>query len=487
MTADIAQGQNLTQSGSPAPYASVYTGQPVQPGVGAPLPSQPPPAPMPTVPKERPNIFLFVGIGMLVLALIGFLVWFFFFRGRGQVELTYWGLWEDESVIGPLISEYQSQNPNVKITYQKQSKEDYRERLTNSLAQDKGPDLFRFHNTWVPMLKNELDSLPGSVMSAAEFSEAFYPIFASDLTSGTTLVGIPLEYDGLVLFINDEIISATGKTPPSTWDELRVVARELTTIDERGVITQAGVALGRTENVDHWPEILALMMLQNGVDLTNPTGNLAEDALTFFTVFSTVDGVWDRTLPASTVAFSGGKVAMMFGPSWRAFEIRAMNPTLKFRAVPAPQLPKDTPSDPSIAYASYWVEGVWTRSKKKLAAWDFLKFVASRGSLEKMYTNAAAVRGFGEPYPRVEMASLVSADPIVGAVISQAPYAESWYLQSRTFDGDTGINSQMNRYFEDAVNSVISGNSAKKALETASEGVNQVLSQYGLVTRTVSQ
>lgn len=488
MTADIPQGQNETVANPP--YASVYGVPPTQYGVPTSPPGSQnvPSSGTPVSSKQGSKTFLFIVLGVLALALIGFLVWFFVIRGSEQVELTYWGLWEDETIISPLISEYQSQNPKVKITYQKQSKEDYRERLTNSLAQGKGPDIFRFHNSWVPMLKSELDSIPSSVMSPAEFSESFYPIFTSDLTSGTSLVGIPLEYDGLVLFINDDIFSATGKTPPSTWDELRIMAKELTTKNEEGIITQAGVALGRTENVDHWPEILALMMLQNGVDLSNPVGRLAEDALTFFTVFSTVDGVWDRTLPASTVSFSGGKAAMMLGPSWRAFEIRAMSPNLKFRTVPAPQLPKNTPSDPSVAYASYWVEGVWSRSKNKLAAWNFLKFLSSRESLEKMYTNAARVRGFGEPYSRVDMANLVSSDPVVGAVISQAPYAVSWFLQSRTFDGDTGINSQMNKYFEDAVNAVNSGNTAQKTLEATSEGVSQILLQYGLIRQgAVSQ
>ena len=118
---------------------------------------------------------------------------------------------------------------------------------------------------------------------------------------------------------------------------------DLTIKDDQGVVTQSGVALGRTENVDHWPEILALMMLQNGVDLSSPIGKPAEDAL-FFTVFSTVDGVWDATLPPSTQAFAAGKLAMYIAPSWCAFEIQLQNPNLKFKTVPLPQLPKDNPN-----------------------------------------------------------------------------------------------------------------------------------------------
>lgn len=434
--------------------------------------------------SNLPKILLII-LGVVVLLAIFYFV-FRLILGRvgtgGAADLTWWGLWEDEQAVAPLIAEYEKAHPKVKIKYTMQSQQDYRERLTNSLAKGEGPDIFRFHNSWVPMFRKDLDALPASVINPSEYSQTFYPIAASDLTNGTSIVGIPLEYDGLVLYINQDIFDKSGKTPPATWDDLRQTAIALTQKDDQGTITQSGVALGRSENVDHWPEILGLMMLQNQVKLDNPTGKLAEDALTFFTVFSSVDGVWDATLPPSTQAFAGGKLAMYFGPSWRAFEIKQQNPNLRFKTVPVPQLPKANPNESNVSYASYWAEGVWARGKNKVAAWDFLKFLSTKESLEKLYQNEAAIRAFGEPYPRVDMSNLLASDPILGAVVSSASSAESWYLQSRTFDGPTGINSQINKYFEDAVNAVNSGTPAQKALETVASGVSQVLNQYG-VTR----
>jgi len=433
---------------------------------------------------------------LLVVSVLGFGVYRFVLPMLGigggggssstrEVTLTWWGLWENQSVVAPLISEYQQKNPNVKVNYVLQAKEDYRERLTNALARGQGPDIFRFHNTWVPMFRQELSPVPANVISPSEFAQAYYPAASVDLASGAGFVGIPLEFDALGLYINEEIFSTQGKEAPTTWDDLRQTAKELTIKDENGLIRQAGAALGRTENVDHWPEILGLMMLQNRVKMTNPTGELAEDALDFYSVFASVDGVWDETLPPSTVAFANGKLAMYLGPSWRAHEIAQINPALKFKVFPVPQLPKLSPSEGDIAYASYWVEGVWTRSANKEAAWDFLKFISSKESLQKLYQNAAQVRGFGEPYPRVDMQSLILSDPKVGAFVAQGPSAQSWYLQSRTFDGPTGINSQINSYFEDAVNAVNSGQKAAIVLATVAEGINQVLSNYGLTSPAV--
>lgn len=471
------------------PPSNIYqnTNPTVPPVVTPPVTGQPPVTNMPLPPqpkKQFPKILIILGaillllaVGLAVLKLTGVL------GGKSKSQnITWWGLWEDTSVVQPLITEYEASHPGLTITYVAQSKEDYRERLTNSLNKGNGPDIFTFHNTWVPMFKSYLDALPSSVMTAADYSKNFYPVMTSDLSYGNSIIGIPLGYDALTLYINQDIFDKAGKTPPTTWDELRSLAKELTIKDEKGMVIQSGVALGRTENVDHWQEILALLMIQNGVDLTNPTGKNAEDALTFYTLFSSIDGVWNTTLPTSTQAFAAGKLAMYIGPSWRTFNIQEQNPKLKFKTVPIPQLPKTNPTDIDITYATYWAQGVSTKSPNKSMAWDFLNFLSSSDSLQKLYKNESSVRTFGEPYPRTDMASLLKSHSIIGSIITQAPGARSWYLASRTFDGTTGINSQMSGYFADAINAVTEGDkTATEALETVSAGVTQVLKQYGIL------
>ena len=205
---------------------------------------------METEKKKFPIKKLLTVIGaLLVVVVLGFLVKTLFFKntniGSGG-EIVWWGLWEDDATIATLISSYQAKNPNVKIKYVKQSKEDYRERLTNALVKGTGPDIFRYHNTWVPMFRAELDKIPSSVYSVADFANTFYPVAVADLTNGTSLVGIPLEYDGLTLFINEDIFEQSGKSIPTTWNDVRQTSRELTIKDERGSITQSGIALGRT-------------------------------------------------------------------------------------------------------------------------------------------------------------------------------------------------------------------------------------------------
>ncbi|MDO8503724.1 MAG: extracellular solute-binding protein [bacterium] len=429
---------------------------------------------------------ILIAVGAVVLVLVLFLLIKTFFGSRTpktppQVSLTYWSLWEDPQIINSLISQFESQNPGIKITYVPQSKQDYRDRLQSNLAKGTGPDIFRFHATWVPMLKSNLAPIPGVFMSAATFRETFYPVVSKELEYNGQLVGIPLLYDGLALYINEDIFSGSGKTPPKTWDELRRTALELTVRDTSGRIEQAGVAMGRTDNVDHWQDILALMMLQNRANLGNPIGQFAEDALSYFTVFTKQDKVWDVTLPPSTTTFEAGKLAMYFGPSWRISEIKSINPSLKFKVVPMPQLPKNNPQEPDINWASFWAEGVFGKSQYQDQAWKFLQFLSEKTSLETLSQGIAGTAGVGFVYPRMDMASLLMNDPLLGAYVQEAPTAQSWYLASDTNDGASGINSKISAYFADSVNGVVDqGKTAKEVLATTALGVAQVLASYGV-------
>lgn len=448
-------------------------------------PHQPPGDGDKGLPKKKIGIIalaILVTLGIGVGAFLGVPKLFKKEEAKKDVELTWWGLWEEKSIVEPLIEEYQENHPGVTINYIKQSPQDYRLRLNSSLAKGagSGPDIFRFHNTWVPMFKNELAPVPLDIMDSSAFSQNFYPFVRTDLASGGQPVGIPLMTDGLALYINERIFEENNVSIPVTWQDLRNAAVALTERGENGKIVQAGVSLGTVNNVDNWQDILSLMFLQNNADLNNPSDKKAEDALLFYTLFEKTDKVWDETLPSSTVAFSGGKLAMYIGPSWRVFEIKKLNPNLGFKIVPVPQLPKSTPDEKDVSWATYWVEGVWQGSTAKREALEFLKFLSGKEQLEAMYNNAAQIRLFGEIPSRRDMATARLEDPYIGAYLRQAETAKTWYLSGNTNDGETGINSRLSKYFEDAVNSAREGDNMEGILETLTQGVKQVLGSYGI-------
>jgi multiple sugar transport system substrate-binding protein len=389
--------------------------------------------------------------------------------------VTYWGLWEDSQILKEVIADFESKNPTIKIDYRKQSHRDYRERLQQAILSGNGPDIFRYHVAWVPMLGNDLSAMPTSVMSLAQYKETFYPTAYNNLQVGGQIVGIPLMYDGLALFYNKEMLKTANIEVPRTWAELRTAANKLTVpanVSERNNLTRAGLAIGNAGNVDHFADILALLIIQNGGNPAEATSQYVKDALTFYTNFIKQDKVWSDRLANSTVAFARGDVAMIFAPSWRVHDIKAINPALDFAVTGVPQLDANNP----VTWASFWAEGVSAKSKNKDAAWAFLKYLSTPDVLRKFYNDASQYRAFGEIYPRVDMASELQSSELVGAFVSDAPLAKSWYMSS--FTHDNGINDQIIKYYEDAINTVLSSSDMTKALETAKTGINTVLSKY---------
>lgn len=438
---------------------------------------------LPNVPNQgnSKKLLILAGIagGILVVVLVLVFIVTTFFKGAAPVTITYWGLWEPESVYSTVIADYKRKNPRVTVKYVKQSPLNYRERVLSAIAKDGGPDIFRIHNTWLPMFKAGTAPVTKDVFTAQTFKSTFYPVASADLVSGGVPYAIPLEVDTLAMYVNQDVLTAGGVGIPITWDEFRTAAAKLTVRDSSGRIKTAGAAIGAAANVDHWQDVVSLMMLQAGVDMTGAVDSkAAADALAYYTSFVTVDKVWDETLDNSTLAFASGKVGMYFGPSWRYFDFKNINPNLNFKVVPVPQLT----GGKTVNLASYWAEAVSKKSPNQAVAFDFLKFISSEEELTKLYTAEVKVRAFGEPYSRTRMATLLTSDPAAAVFVSQAPSAESSYLTSATNDGDTGINSRIAKYYLDAVNAMQKGGDPATALQTVAKGVAQVLQSYGVVS-----
>ncbi len=392
---------------------------------------------------------------------------------KEKIILTYWGLWEPNSILDEVIQSYEQDNKNVDIQYIQQNKKDYRERLQSAIAQGTGPDIFRLHLSWIPMFKNDLNSDTNKVIDLSKY----YSPISRDISINGQAMAVPLEFDCLSLYYNPAMLQKASVSVPTTWDELRKTAKILTINDVNGRIQRGGIAMGTTSNVDHFSDIIGLLLLQNEANLAIPNNKLAEDALLYYTLFSTVDKVWNETLPTSVYAFATEKTAMVFAPSWQAFEINAINPDLIFETAAVPQVP-----DGQVAWSTYWVEGVSNKNKNSDESWKFLAYLSREDNLTKMYTAAAKIRAFGEPYPITSLGNTIENEPVVGTFIKQAPYAKNWYLSSATYDN--GINDRIIKYYQDATNRIVQGASPSEVTPTLTQGINQVLSQYGLVTVT---
>ena len=389
-----------------------------------------------------------------------------------ETVLNYWGLWESSSIISGLVAKFEEENPGIKVNYQMQNKENYRTRLEAKLEKggEDAPDIFRFHSSWLPMIKDRLETVPATTSRNLKMDEDFFSVYGNDLEMGNNYAGIPLMYDGLVLYYNKDLLDASNKNIPKTWWGLSNTASELTVRDEDGNINIAGAAMGATSNVDHWQDIIGLMMKQNGIDISNMNQENViklRGILDFYRFFGQKQkwDVWSEKLPNSTQLFASGKLVFYFGPSWRMHEINELNPKLNYGTAKVPQLATSEGVDPeeienglaegkltNISWASYWVEGVWNKSQKKEAAWVFLEFMASEENLANFFASASLVRDFGEIFPRKSMLSNISENSKLATFVENADYSMSGWPSSRTWDD--GINKELSDYFEVILNTL---------------------------------
>jgi len=433
--------------------------------------------------------YFLVGGAVLFFIVIFGLLLSFFLRGsetKKTIELSYWGLWEDREVMQPLIDDYKKKNPNISITYNKMVPAEYRVKVSTRGKNGNGPDIFRFHNTWIPEMRDIISMMPPAIMPVEEFKKTFYQIHSKDLIIDDKVYGIPLSVDGLVLMYNQELFKNAGiSAAPVSWEDVLDNVSKITVKNTEGKVVTAGIALGTASNVEHYSDIFGLFLAQNGGDIAKLGRPEAAGALESYRKFAEGDSAtWDEQMPNSVQAFAQKKVAMIIAPSWDALTIKAINPDLSMKVVPVPVIPGSKP----LSIASYWVEGVSRYSKNQTEAWKFLKFLSEKESETKMFELQSKVRLFGSAYSRQDLGTTLEGHEYLGAVIKQAN-GEGAYrtipVISRTYDG--GLNDSIVGYIQNAINESIQGVSYEQALSTAEAGVVQVLTNFQIIPSTLNK
>ncbi len=404
--------------------------------------------------------------------------------------INYWGLWEEPGVVMAAIADFEAKNPKIKVNYVRKDIDNYRTILKGRLSKTEAegleiPDIFSIHSSWLPMFEAEVAPIPKEMAVELNLDEDFLGVFARDLKKDGSYLAVPLYYDGLVLYYNKNLVSKTDL--PKSWWNLEQIAKKLTIKDEDGRIVQAGVAMGLADNVDHFSDIIGLMLLQAGA---NPMVEQVktEDVLAYYTRFATTYQVWDETLVDSTTMFANGKLAFYFGPAWRMYNLAEMNPNLNYGVAKVPQLPTLTGVPPeeidseadltNIHWASYWVPAINKNSGKKEIAFELVKYLAGKEAMARMVAASAQVRSVGLVPARKDLASGAATNEKLTALVESAPEARSGWLSSRTFD--VGLNDEMIAYFKDAVNGLTlrSSGGMEAAMEALISGVKQVAGRY---------
>lgn len=390
-------------------------------------------------------------------------------KAMEPVTLTYWRVLDGSDAFDEIIAKYSALHPYVRIEYRKLRLEEYENELLNALAEDRGPDIFSIHNTWVRKYKTKIEPLPpsttmvypvekGSIkkevvnelrktpsLSLGQVRDLFVDVVSKDvILEDNKIYGLPLSVDTLAMFYNKDLLNNAGiSEAPKYWNrEFLQTVKKLSKQDPKRGLIQSGLAMGGSENIERYTDILSLLMMQNGAvminednkvsfhllpDFARETGyNPGLEALRFYTDFANPGKEaysWNNELNNSLEMFSSGNLALMFGYSYHAPIIKAAAPKLNFSVAKFPQIEGGNPQV-SINFANYWVETVSKKSEHINEAWDFLQFI-TRAEQAQMYLEKAK-----KPTALRSLVAQQRADDDIGVFADQVLTARSWYRGS---------------------------------------------------------
>lgn len=436
------------------------------------------------------------------------------------IELVYYKLFDEEDVMKPIIQQYQTKNPNIRIKYRKfDSSEEYYRTILNELAEGEGPDIFSVPNYWLKPNAKKVSPINPDLYDASKFEKDFVSVaskdavFADPRDGKIKVFGFPLAVDTLAIYYNKDLyedrVPSRGR-PASTWEEFKDDVFKLTKADnsyERFEV--AGTAMGRSDNIARAMDILYLLMLQykvkfydedltkaqfsgqNAVTENGVAINPATEALKLYTSFglaSQKNYSWNEYMVESTSpvkemeAFARGKVATIFGYSYLYEQIRSEVEQLKsekvstinfdsVRIAPVPQVNDPNKStEKRDAFANYFVETVSRNTENPNAAWDFLAFASNKDNAA--YYNQKTHR----PTARRDLIEAQKQDSVYGVFAEQVGYAES--LDILDWDIYKAI-------FDQAISGVINKSlSVKDAVSKAQDQINKLIPAEGILAKS---
>jgi multiple sugar transport system substrate-binding protein len=429
----------------------------------------------------RNQIIIIFGVALLVIIVVLIFIGVLPGRKQGgsanlgaignekQTEIVFWGV-ENEQAIRPIIDFYSQANKTARITYTQFSRNDFEKKLVDAMAGGRAPDIFMFHNTWLPKHFGKLLPLPAaSGFSITQLRQLFPQVVEADFFNNGQIYALPIYIDTMAFLYNKDIFDAKGVAIiPKNWNEFQYIVPRLRELDFSNKISKAAAAIGGSEkSIDKATDLLSLLMLQSGIQMFNQSGEASfsqsggSDALNFYLKFSTPNSsvyTWNDNLRNSLDSFSQGETAAIFNYQSAIPIIKAKNPFLNLAVVPMLQI---SGAKQPINYANYWGLTVSNQSRNPEIAWNFIMYSSIDPAVAEKYLQESkrppALRSLIQKYLN---------DPDLGVFSQQALTAKSWPQPDST---------AIRQIFSSMIELVASGRlSTENALQQAEEEVNSL-------------
>lgn len=424
-------------------------------------------------------------IGAAVLfVLIGGVVFLMSIRsntgGQSSLTLTIWGT-DSQQAMNDVLQSYTGPGSGTQsqIKYTQIDPAQYQSKLLGALAAGTGPDIFEIPNRDLSQWENVATPIPATL--AATFNEVtlqndFPDVVSQDFVSNGGIYALPLSIDTLAMIYNKDLFNTAGiATVPTTWEGLAADIPSLRQVNAQGQITQAALAIGGSEtSIPNAPDIIFLLMMQNGAQMTSTDGSSVTfasgasgsdtsgiNAFNYYLQFSNAANAnytWNDGMGTALTSFTQGKTAAIFDYSSALATIKAQAPFLNYGVAAMPQ-----PASATVAvnYAKYNGFAVSRSSANITSAWNFIINLTTSVTDENIYT-----KDTGAPPALRSAIAADLGDPSLAVFASQELTAKSWHeSNSEQFD------SLMNTAIQNVLNGAADSTTALTQAQTAMNAV----------------
>lgn len=313
------------------------------------------------------------------------------FAQVSPAAITFWHAYsvhETAMLEKTLIPMFEKAHPNIKVKSIAIPYDQLHQKVLTSVAGGIAPDVMRADIIWVP----EFAELGLLVPLNKEFPDEFNKLkmymlpgpLSTNLWKGD-YYGLPLDTNTRILFWNKPLFDAAGlKNPPTTWEEFAAACEKLTK-KEGGQTVQWGFAESGTD-----PWHILPWIWSGGGDVTDPkitkasgyiNGPASVETLTFLVDLFKKGYISPSLLGGGLGTFEGfaqGKYAMIIDGPWTypIFEAQYPNVKLYPALIPAKKASISVVGGEDIV--------IFSQSKYKKEAWEFVKFMLSKTAQLKM-------------------------------------------------------------------------------------------------------
>ncbi len=321
------------------------------------------------------KMFMLVLVSMLTVA----------FSGCGKEttddQIVMWLVGsEAQAKMIMVLGEKFTEQTGVKILCQAISWGDAHSRYLTSIAGDVTPDIGTMGLTW----GMEFGELGAMVDLREEFPEEVREIekkmfsgLMGSIRVGDKIFGIPFDFSEHIMYYRTDIVP----NPPKTWDEIVPTLRALKE-NNKGMIFD----WGSLDWIGYSPFLWQAGGDYFNEDYTRVTLETPEAirALNFFARLYK-EGVPKTVVPVEQ-GIRTGDYPLAISGNWKMINLTFGAPELKGKWAIA-ELPRG-PSGKRTAFIGGRLMGIFSKSRKKKEAWDFIKFLSLPENQVKIYEDS---------------------------------------------------------------------------------------------------